>query len=383
MAGEKETAGIRNKPAFFFLREYLLMKKQEKSKKSFFPYPTGKLPMEDLAELLEKYTGKDPSIVVTPGVGKDATVIGFGGKYLVAKTDPVTFATDQVGRYAVHVNANDVAAMGGTPRWFLATVLLPEGKTGPEDVQGIFHQISQACQELGVFLCGGHTEITVGLDRPIVVGHLLGEAEEEQLIVPEKICPGDEIILTKGIAIEGTSIIGREVEGLEGLIGKEWTKRCRNLLTSPGISIVEEARTANSAAIVHAMHDPTEGGLATGIHEMAQAGKVGMRIEMDRIPMLPETALVCRQLKLDPLGLIASGALLIAAPEPEALKIVRALEAKAIPATIIAKVWEKEKGVKIYREGEEKDLPIFQRDELARLFEREKYSSPLFASRKR
>jgi len=382
MAGEKETAGIWNKPAFFFLREYLLMKKQEKSKKSFFPFPTGKLPMEDLAELLEKYTGKDPSIVVTPGVGKDATVIGFGGKYLVAKTDPVTFAMDQVGWYAVHVNANDVAAMGGTPRWFLATVLLPEGRTGPEEVEGIFRQISQACQELGVFLCGGHTEITVGLERPIIVGHLLGEVEEEKLIVPEKICPGDEIILTKGIAIEGTSIIGREIEGLDNWIGIDWTKRCRDLLTSPGISIVEEARTANSAATIHAMHDPTEGGLATGLHEMAQAGKVGMRVEMDRIPILPETRLVCRELKLDPLGLIASGALLIAASEPEALKIVGALEAKGIPATVIAKVWEKEKGVKIHREGEETDLPVFHRDELARLLEREKGSSPLFPSRK-
>ena len=348
------------------------MGKRGKSKKSLPPYPTGKLPAEDLIELLEKYTAKDPRVVIPPGVGKDATVIAFGGKYLVAKTDPVTFATDQVGWYAVHVNANDVAAMGGTPRWFLATLLLPEGKTSPETVEGIFRQISQACRELGVSLCGGHTEITVGLDRPIVVGQLLGEAEEEKLILPEKICSGDKIILTKGIAIEGTSIIGREVNGLEDLIGKDWTKRCRNLLTSPGISIVEEARTANSAGIVHAMHDPTEGGLATGLHEMAQAGKVGMRVEMDRIPILPETARVCRELKLDPLGLIASGALLIAAPEPEALKIVGALEAKGIPAMIIAKVWEKERGVKIYREGEEQDLPVFHRDELARLWEKQK-----------
>jgi hydrogenase expression/formation protein HypE len=348
------------------------MGKDEKRKKSLLPYPTGKLPAEDLIELLEKYTAKDPRIVIPPGVGRDATVIAFGNKYLVAKTDPVTFATDQVGWYAVHVNANDVAATGGTPRWFLATLLLPEGKTSLAEVEGIFRQISQACQELGVFLCGGHTEITVGLDRPIVVGQLLGEAEEEELILPEKICPGDEIILTKGIAIEGTSIIGREVEGIEDLIGKEWTKRCRNLLTAPGISIVEEARTARSAALVHAMHDPTEGGLATGLHEMAQAGKVGMRVEMDRIPILPETTLVCRELKLDPLGLIASGALLIAAPQPEALKIVGALEAKGILATIIAKVWEKEKGIKIHCGGEEKDLPVFPRDELARLWEREK-----------
>jgi hydrogenase expression/formation protein HypE len=351
------------------------MKRQEKSKESSFPYPTGKLPAEDLADLLKKYTAKDPSVIVMPGVGKDATVIDFAGRYLVAKTDPITFATDRVGWYAVHVNANDVAAMGGIPRWFLATVLLPAGKTGQKEVEEIFHQISAACQELGVILCGGHTEITVGLDRPIVVGQLLGEANEAKVIVPEKICPGDDILLTKGIAIEGTSIIGREFEGLDGLIGKEWTERCKNLLHSPGISIVREAQIANAAANVHALHDPTEGGLATGLHELAQAGKVGMRVEMDRIPILPETALICRELNVDPLGLIASGALLIAAPRPETLKIVGALQAEGIAATIIAKVWEKEKGVKIHREGKEEDLPVFPRDELARLFEGKKYSS--------
>jgi hydrogenase expression/formation protein HypE len=334
-----------------------------------FTYPTGKLPLEDLSRLLSRYTRKDPRIVVTPGIGKDAAVISFGDKYLVAKTDPITFAADQIGWYAVHINANDVAAMGGTPRWFLATLLLPEGKTGPKEVEEIFSQISGACEELGVILCGGHTEISHGIDRPIVVGQMLGEMEKEKLVSPDKIRAGDEIILTKGIAIEGTALIAREWKVLREELNEEGIRQCRELLHSPGISVVREARIANQAAAVHAMHDPTEGGLATGLQELADAAGVGMRVEMDQIPVLPETALLCEKLKLAPLGLLASGALLIAAAAKDSERVIQALAAEGISASVIAKVWEREKGIKLAEKGKTTDLPAFARDEVARLFE--------------
>ncbi len=334
-----------------------------------FTYPTGKLPMEDLSRLLSRYARNDPRIVITPGIGKDATVISFGDKYLVAKTDPITFATDQIGWYAVHINANDVAAMGGIPRWFLATLLLPEGKTGPEEVEEIFSQVFTACEELGVILCGGHTEISHGIDRPIVVGQMLGEVEKEKLVSPDKIRAGDEIILTKGIAIEGTALIARELKEVNSLLEEKTLGRCRNLLRSPGISVVREARIANEVAAVHAMHDPTEGGLATGLKELADAAGVGMRVEMDQIPVLPETALLCEKLKLHPLGLLASGAMLIAVVPRDSEKVIQALEKEGIFAAVIAKVWEREKGVKLAERGKVTALPAFARDEVARLFE--------------
>ena len=332
-------------------------------------YPTGKLPLEDLSRLLSRYAPKDPRIVVAPGIGKDAAVISFGEKYLVAKTDPITFATDQIGRYAVHINANDIAAMGGIPRWFLATLLLPEGRTGPKEVEEIFAQISDTCRETGIVLCGGHTEITMGLDRPIVVGQMLGEVEKDRLASPEKIRVGDEIILTKGIAVEGTALIAREWKGLGALLDREKVEQCRDLLRSPGISVVRDARVAGETAEVHAMHDPTEGGLATGLRELADAANVGMRVEMHKIPILPETALVCEKLGLDPLGLLASGSLLISVGERESKELVRALKAKGISASVIARIWEKEKGVKLAEGTEIRDLPVFARDEVARLFE--------------
>jgi hydrogenase maturation factor len=333
-----------------------------------FTYPAGKLPLEDLSRLLSRYTRKDPAIIVNPGIGKDATVISFGDKYLVAKTDPITFATDQIGWYAVHINANDVAAMGGIPRWFLATLLLPEGKTGPEEVEEIFSQVSTACEELGVILCGGHTEISHGIDRPIVVGQMLGEVEKEKLVSPDKIRPGDEIILTKGIAIEGTALIARELKELSSLLNEKILGRCRNLLRSPGISVVREARIANEVAAVHAMHDPTEGGLATGLQEMANASGMGMRVEMDQIHVLPETALLCKKLKLHPLGLLASGAMLIAVAPKDSERVIQALEKEGISAAVIAKVWEREEGVKLADGGKIVALPAFARDEVARLF---------------
>jgi hydrogenase maturation factor len=344
------------------------MNKKRMAKGKAFLYPTGKLPLEDLSRLLARYTQKDPRIVVMPGIGRDATVISFSDKYLVAKTDPITFATDQIGYYAVHINANDIAAMGGIPRWFLVTLLLPGGKTGPGDVEDIFAQISGACKELGVVLCGGHTEITHGLARPIVVGQMLGEVEKEKLVSPDKMRLGDEILLTKGIAIEGTALIARERKGMGVLLGEEEMKGCQHLLKSPGISVVREARIANEVAEVHAMHDPTEGGLATGLHELAAAAGMGMLVEMEKITIFPETEILCQKLKLDPLGLLASGALLIAVAAGESEKVIRALKVEGISASVIGKIWEREKGVKLVKEGRVKDMPSFDRDEVARLF---------------
>ncbi len=328
------------------------------------------MPTEDLSGFLARFARTDPRIVVGPGVGRDATVISFPGKYLVAKTDPITFATDQIGWYAVHINANDIAVMGGIPKWFLATLLLPGGKTGPHTVKEIFGQISRACKELGVVLCGGHTEITPGLPRPIVVGQMLGEVEKAKLVSPERIRRGDEILLTKGIALEGTSLLAREVKRLERLLGDEELRKCRRLLLHPGISVVREARIAGGAARVHAMHDPTEGGLATGIHEWAEAANLGMKVEMEQIRIFPETEVLCRKLALDPLGLLASGALLIAVAKGESEKVISALAAGGISAWVIGRVWERRKGVKLVRHGKLEDMPSFSRDEAARILER-------------
>ena len=332
--------------------------------------PVGKLEMDYLEQLLAKYAQVNERVVLGAEVGEDATVIDFGDRYLVAKTDPITFATDEIGWYAVNINANDVATTGAVPKWFLATLLLPAGSTDRAMLERIFSQLSDACRELGISFCGGHTEVTHGLDRPIVVGQMLGEMERDKLVTTAGAQVGDDLILTKGIAIEATSIIAREKAGeLASKYSSDFIDRCRGFLHEPGISVVREAQIATAQARVHAMHDPTEGGLAMGLRELAQAADVGLLVHKERIEILPETTLLCADYGLDPLGIIASGSLLIVLTPEDSAGVIEKLEEAGIAATAIGKVVAREEGLKLTADGVTRDLPYFERDEIAKLFE--------------
>lgn len=332
--------------------------------------PVGKLDATLLAKLLAGQPLQDERVVVGPRVGEDVAVIDMGDRYLLAKSDPITFATDEIGWYAVNVNANDIATAGAAPKWFLATLLLPEGQTTPALVADLFGQLDSACRELGVTLVGGHTEVTYGLTRPILAGQMLGEVAKDRLVTTAGAQVGDEIVLTKGVAVEGTSLLAREkfealrAAGIEpGLL-----ERAQGFLHNPGLSVVREALVAVEAVAVHAMHDPTEGGLATGLHEIADAAGVGLRIERERIAILPECAALCAPFGLDPLGLIASGALLIAVSPSETEALLTALHAAGIAAAAIGQVCEPEAGRVLVEGGRERPLPRFDQDEIGRVF---------------
>jgi len=331
--------------------------------------PVGKLELEYLAQLLARYAQLDERVLAGAGIGEDATVIDFGDRYLVAKTDPITFATEEIGWYTVHVNANDIATTGAEPKWFLVTLLLPEGRTDKALVERIFSQLSEACEQIGVSLCGGHTEVTYGLDRPIVVGQMLGEVARERLVTSNGTRVGDVILLTKGVAVEGTAIIARERGSeLADEYPSDFLARCRNFLRDPGISILPEVRIALRTAQVHAMHDPTEGGLATGLWELAQASGVGLYIDQAAIPILPETAALCARYGLNPLGVIASGSLLLALASQDAQPVIDALASEGIPATAIGEVVPREEGLTLVVDSQAQELPRFEPDEIARLF---------------
>jgi hydrogenase expression/formation protein HypE len=330
----------------------------------------GKLPAELLARLLSRVVRRDPRVLLGPTLGEDAAVIDFGDRVLVAKADPVTFATDRIGWYAVHVNANDVACMGARPAWFLATILLPRG--APEALaEEVFGQIESACEALDVTLVGGHTEVTLGLDRPIVAGAMLAEAAAGRIVRNDAARPGDHLILTKGIAIEGTALLARDAadhlrrRGLE----EASLERARTLLDRPGISVVREALLACETAPVHAMHDPTEGGLATALHEVAAASGLVAEVQAEAVMVLPETEEVCRALSLEPMGLLASGSLLIALAEEDCERVRGALSGAGIPASCLGRLVEGSRGVIIGERGERRDIPHFRRDELARFLE--------------
>ncbi len=334
--------------------------------------PTGKLPLGLLDNLLNKYTGSsDPRVLVGPRLGEDAAVIDFGETLLVAKTDPITFATDEIGYYAIHVSANDIATMGATPKWYLPTVLLPGDGTDVETVTAIFESIYTAAADIDITICGGHTEITAGIDRPIIAGQMLGEVSRANLVSSDGLKAGDRILLTKGMGIEGTALLARELtDELDGYgVSGDIVEKATTFLRHPGISVLPEARIACEAAHPHAMHDPTEGGVATALRELAAASNVGLAVYEDALFAAEETTTLCNALSIDPLGLISSGALLIGLGENDVDRVRSRLARADIRADVIARVESAAFGVRLGRGTDWRDLPLFERDEIARIFD--------------
>jgi hydrogenase expression/formation protein HypE len=333
--------------------------------------PLGKLPPDRLAQLLRQIAAHDSSVLLGPGVGRDCAVIDFSGdQLLVAKSDPITFATDEIGWYAVQVNANDLATTGATPRWFLATVLLPQS-IEPEEIDLIFEQMRSACADIGASIVGGHTEVTYDLTRPIVLGTLLGTVSRDRLITPDGIQSGDAIILTKGLAVEATSIMAREkVQELSLVFDDAFLQRCQRFLHEPGISVWRDAQIAMQAGHIHAMHDPTEGGVATALHEMAMAAQVDLQINVAAVPIYPETQALCDHFGLDPWGVIASGSLLVAVGAAEADRVVAALRQQSIEAKVIGRAIDRSDQPIVLAEIDDRSQPLrsFERDEIAQLF---------------
>jgi hydrogenase maturation factor len=332
--------------------------------------PVGKLPAELLATLLSQLPRSDPRVVIGPGIGLDAAVIDMGDHYLVAKTDPITFATDDIGWYAVNVNANDIACMGAQPKWFMVSALLPPERADTAMAERIFKQITEACAALDIALVGGHTEITFDLNRPILVGAMLGEVAKDKLVTSRGARSGDVVLLTKAVPLEGTALIAREKEDdlKKRGFSDDFLARAKNLLRIPGISVVREALIAAEEGAATAMHDPTEGGLATGLRELAQASQAGLALDGDAIPFLKEGIELCAAYRLDPLGVIASGSLLLTTPAEKANDLINRFKSAGVECAAIGRVVPAEEGLTITRGGVVGQLPRFEVDEVARLF---------------
>ena len=338
------------------------------------PLAAGKLPNRLLSRFLEENESGDPSLLIGPGVGEDTAAVELGveDEILILKSDPITFATDEMGYYALVVNANDVATSGGTPRWLLTTLLFPVG-TAAGQVAQLMESLRRWCSRMGVTLCGGHTEITDAVTKPVVVGQMVGTARRNRLLDKRRMRPGDQVLLTKALAVEGTAILAREFpQALESLgVPAKEISRCGQFLFSPGISVVEEAATALEAGGVSALHDVTEGGAATALEELTRAGGHRIRVWPRQIPVFPETARICRLLDIDPLGLIGSGSLLIVCRADSRERLQEALDDRGIPATWLGEVLGPGSGVEAV-DGEGKSLPWphFETDELPRAIEK-------------
>lgn len=329
------------------------------------PLLPGKLPIRLLQQLLRFRGAKDPRVVLGPTFGEDAAVIDLGRQYLILKSDPVTFTADEIGWYAVHVNANDVAVMGARPAWFQATIIVPE-RTATAIVRAIFRDIDRSARALGIAVTGGHTEVSAAVNQPVVAGDMQGVVTHDGLVTSAGAKAGDVVLLTKAAGIEGTSILARSFPSdARKVLGPEGQRRAARFHHRPGISVVTEALLAAEHGAT-AMHDPTEGGVAAALFELASASRKRLIIDLDRIPVLPPTAQLCTHFGLRPLGLIGSGALLMTMPAARVDAICRILRRRRIPVVVIGRV-AAGRGVEARRAGKRVRFEWSQRDELTRL----------------
>jgi hydrogenase expression/formation protein HypE len=332
--------------------------------------PIGKLPQDLLNRILALAPDLDERILLGPGIGMDCAVVDLGERLLVLKSDPITFVAQEIGWYAVQVCANDMATTAARPRWFLPTLLLPQGRTTEELVIAISRQISDACRQLGISVVGGHTEITHALERPVVVGTLIGEVEPGRLVTPCGAAPGNRLLLTKGVPIEGTAILAREFSSrLTADFTAKEIERAAGFLYDPGISVVRDACLALEVGGVTAMHDPTEGGLVTALWEIAWASGCAVLFEPERVHVPSLSRRFCGKFNMDPLATIASGALLIAAQAEFAGEICRVLEAQGIRCVDIGCLESGPPRVWYNGDSGRQELPCPSKDEITKAFE--------------
>ncbi len=330
-------------------------------------FRTGKIPTDILIRTVLRYRGRnDSSVILGSRIGEDVALVSFGGKVLVFTTDPVTGTASDIGWLSVHINANDVACRGARPRWFLCDLLLPE-KSNARTVEAVMKRVDAAAKELDVAIVGGHTEVTPGLKKPIVVGFMVGVVDRKKFVTSGGARPNQDLILTKSAGIEGTALLAMDFAS-RLRVDDDLLARAKSMRYS--VSIVEDAMVAVGVGGVSAMHDPTEGGVLQAIWEIAEASKVGFIVDESKIRVRNETKVICSMLHVDPLRLMSSGCLLIAADHRKSGRIVHRLEQRGIEAQIIGKFTERKKGRKLVRlNGSATEIRASERDELYRVIE--------------
>ena len=337
---------------------------EERLALAYKAFLTGKVPLRFLSRIVFQRTGApNRRLLLGPAVGEDAAVVRVRGTVLVLATDPVTGAQENAGWLSVHLNANDVATRGAKPVWFLCCLLLPE-RSDAGVLDRIMSQVDEAAREISVTVAGGHSEITPGLHRPIIVGSMIGELISGKYVTTADAKPGDSVILTKTIGLEATAVLAHDLEEkLKRSLGEATVQRAKTF--SRRISVVKDAMIASATGGVHAMHDPTEGGIICGLWELAEASRAGIVVDESKIKIAPETEEVCQVLGIDPFRVLSSGTLLISSRPSHADTITKSLLKQGIDACVVGEMTKLEKGrILIKGDGTRTKIEPPARDEL-------------------
>jgi hydrogenase expression/formation protein HypE len=318
----------------------------------------GKLNWEDLKQIIDdnKSVVRD-DVRIRSGIGEDCSVINFGEYECIVSTDPITGADKNIGKLAVHINCNDIASCGVEPVGILVTILVPPTST-LVDIKNIMKEIDEETKKLNVEILGGHTEVTEAVNRIVVSCTAIGKGKAQDAVATSGAKLGDDIIVTKLLCLEGTSIVVNDyLHRVEEVLTGEEIEIAKDYVNS--ISVVKEGRIAGKFG-VNSMHDITEGGVIGALWELAEASNLGFKVYSDKMPISDITLKICERLNIDPLKFISSGSMVITAANGNGL--VEKLNSEGIQATIIGKITEA-RGILVNGETYNDVLPP-SRDEL-------------------
>lgn len=320
----------------------------------------GKVPTKILEEIVFKnILHKRSEVLVRPGIGEDCAVVDFGDKICVISTDPITGAIKDIGSLSIHISCNDIASNGVEPVGIMMTILAPPGTT-EKDFDSVMRDANRAATSINVEIMGGHSEITDAVNRMVITTTAIGIQKKEDLITSKGAKIGDIVVMTKHAGLEGVSIIASDLEeGLKKSVSQEIIDTAKSF--GEEISVVREGVLAGKIG-VNSMHDVTEGGLLGAVWELAEASGVGIEIDLDKVPIRPETQKICDALSINPLRLISSGVMVMAVPENKFQALMETLKQEGIEASEIGKITPKDRIA--YRGGKREVIEVPGVDEL-------------------
>ena len=326
---------------------------------------TGKVPEAVLKRsIIKQIKTRRDEILIGAGVGEDCAAIELADdEIFVTSTDPITGTSHDIGSLSVHVTANDIASSGAEVIGIMLSVLLPEG-TEETELKEIMRQVEEVCSRLNIQTVGGHTEVTGVVNQPVITATGIGKVKKDRLITTSGARAGDDVVVTKWIGLEGTSIIAKEKEDrLSKRFSARFIKTAKDF--ADYLSVVEDAKLAVSVG-VSAMHDVTEGGIFGALWEVAESSRKGLEINLLDIPVRQETVEICEEFGINPYGLISSGSMLITTPRGS--DVVKCLKDAGINAAVIGKVTEGNDRVLLGGDGK-RFLEPPKSDELYRIYE--------------
>jgi hydrogenase expression/formation protein HypE len=309
----------------------------------------------------------DSDILLGAAFGEDVSLTRVGDEVLASHVDPIVGAIGDIGWLAAHVACNDIATAGIPPRWLLLLVLVPSMED-EELLEQIMRDASRAAKEIGASIIGGHTGYSAGLTRPLVAVTALGTASGREPVLTGGARVGDQVLVTKGVALEGTAILAQDFADVAHNLGLSEDDLAKGRSVMAEVSVVPEALALAENGVT-AMHDVTRGGLLETLLEIAHLSEVGIEIEFSRLPIPSIVSRFAQAFRFDPLRMISSGTLAVTVPPERTEDVSHALEKLGTAFAFVGRVAEGA-GVRVLQDGKGVHYTEIrcEEDELARMW---------------